>query len=56
VSVLPIADALVEARARLGAGLMVMGAYTKSAFSELIWGSVTRELVEKTRVPLLLQH
>jgi nucleotide-binding universal stress UspA family protein len=56
VSVLPIADALIEARGKLGAGLMVMGAYTKSGLSELIWGSVTRELVEKTAVPLFLQH
>jgi nucleotide-binding universal stress UspA family protein len=56
VSVLPIADALIETRAKLGAGLMVMGAYTKSTLSEFVWGSVTRELVEKTLVPLLLQH
>jgi nucleotide-binding universal stress UspA family protein len=34
----------------------VMGAYTKSGLSELIWGSVTRELVERTAVPLFLQH
>jgi nucleotide-binding universal stress UspA family protein len=56
VSVLPIADALLETRARLGAELLVMGAYTTSRLSELIWGSVTRELVEKTAVPLYLHH
>jgi nucleotide-binding universal stress UspA family protein len=56
VSVLPIADALIEARAKLDASFMVMGAYTKSVLSEFIWGSITRELVEKTAVPLFLHH
>ena len=56
VSVLPIADALLQVRERLGARMMVLGAYTRSRLSELIWGSVTRALVEKTPVPLYLHH
>jgi nucleotide-binding universal stress UspA family protein len=56
VSVLPIADALLEARAKLGASMIVMGAYAHSKIAQLLWGSVTRELVEKTPVPLYLNH
>jgi nucleotide-binding universal stress UspA family protein len=56
VSVLPIADALLQLRERLGAGLIVMGAYTRSRLSEMIWGSVTRALIAGTPVPLYLHH
>ena len=56
VSPLPIVDALLDLRRTLGAGLMVMGAYTSLRLKTLIWGSVTRELIEKTEVPLYLQH
>ena len=56
VSTLSIAQALLDRRARLSAGMIVLGAYTHSRFSQLLWGSVTRELVEKTEVPLFLQH
>jgi nucleotide-binding universal stress UspA family protein len=56
VSALPIADAILETRAKLGAGMLVMGAYTRSRLSEMIWGSVTRTLVEKCPVPIFLHH
>jgi nucleotide-binding universal stress UspA family protein len=56
VSALPIADAILELRRKLGAGLLVTGAYTRSRLSEMIWGSVTRGLIEKTPVPLFLHH
>jgi nucleotide-binding universal stress UspA family protein len=56
VSVLPIADALLETRARLNSELLVMGAYNASRFSTLIWGSVTRALIERSTVPLYLHH
>jgi nucleotide-binding universal stress UspA family protein len=56
VSVLPVADAILDLRKKLGAGLLVTGAYTRSRLSELIWGSVTRTLIEKTPVPLFLHH
>jgi nucleotide-binding universal stress UspA family protein len=56
VSALPVADAILDLRRKLGAGLLVTGAYTRSRLSELIWGSVTRNLIEKTPVPLFLHH
>jgi nucleotide-binding universal stress UspA family protein len=56
VSALPIVEALLELRAKLGAGMMVMGAYTSIRLKTMIWGSVTRELIEKTEVPLFLHH
>jgi nucleotide-binding universal stress UspA family protein len=56
VSPLSIEDALLELRAQLGAGLMVMGAYASLRLKALIWGSVTRALIEKTQVPLYLHH
>jgi len=56
VSALPIAEAILELRAKLRAGMLVTGAYTRSRLSELIWGSVTHTLLEKTPVPLFLHH
>jgi nucleotide-binding universal stress UspA family protein len=56
VSTLPIAEAILQLRERLGAGLIVMGAYTRSRLSELIWGSVTGALIAGTPVPLYLHH
>jgi nucleotide-binding universal stress UspA family protein len=56
VSTLSIADTLLERRSRISAGLMVLGAYAHSRVTQLLWGSVTRDLVEKTEVPLYLHH
>ncbi len=57
VSALPIAAAILEARRKVGAGLLVTGAYTRrSKLSELLWGSVTQSLLEETPVPLFLHH
>jgi nucleotide-binding universal stress UspA family protein len=56
VSPLPIADAILELRRNLGATMLVMGAYASLRIKALIWGSVTRELIEKTEVPLYLHH
>jgi nucleotide-binding universal stress UspA family protein len=56
VSTLPIAEALLEARARVGARLLAMGAYTRSRLTEVLWGSVTRVLTQRTPVPLFLHH
>jgi nucleotide-binding universal stress UspA family protein len=39
-----------------GAGLMVTGAYGHSRYREWMLGGVTRELLERSRVPLLLAH
>jgi nucleotide-binding universal stress UspA family protein len=56
VSTLSIAGALVDLQRKLEADWMVMGAYARSRLADLIWGSVTRELIEQTRVPLFLQR
>lgn len=56
VSTLPIVDALLERRAKLDAGLVVLGAYTRSRMSRLLWGSVTHEMLAKAQVPLYLHY
>ena len=40
----------------LGAGLMVAGAYGHNRFREWVLGGVTRELLERAPVPLLIAH
>jgi len=56
VSELSNIDALFKLARGLGAGLMVMGAFTRGRLRELFSGSVTRGLVEQTEIPLYLQH
>jgi nucleotide-binding universal stress UspA family protein len=56
VSPLGTADALLELRAKLDAGWLVMGAFARARIFELISGSVTRALVEQMQVPTYLCH
>jgi nucleotide-binding universal stress UspA family protein len=56
VSVLPIADALLEVATQVGAGFIAMGAFAHSRLRNLFRGSVTQQLVEKTTIPLFLSH
>jgi nucleotide-binding universal stress UspA family protein len=56
VSTHSIAEALLAERAHLGARMLAMGAYARSRLVELVWGSITQELLEKTTVPLYLHH
>jgi nucleotide-binding universal stress UspA family protein len=57
VSVLSNVDALFELAAKLGAGLMVMGAFAHRRLRDMFFsGSVTHGLVEKSTIPLYLQH
>jgi nucleotide-binding universal stress UspA family protein len=56
VSALSIAEAILAQARKLGAALVVSGAYAHSRLSHLIWGSVTHELLEKTTVPLFLHQ
>jgi nucleotide-binding universal stress UspA family protein len=56
VSTQSIGEALLERRASTNAGLFVLGAYTQSRVSQLLWGSVTRTLIDKADVPLYLHH
>jgi len=56
VSALSIAEAILAEARKLGAAMVVSGAYAHSRLSHLIWGSVTHELLEKTTVPLFLHQ
>jgi nucleotide-binding universal stress UspA family protein len=56
VSVLPLADALIETAAKIQADLIVMGAFAHSRFRSFFRGSVTQQLIEKTTIPLFLSH
>jgi nucleotide-binding universal stress UspA family protein len=56
VSTLSNIEALFKLADDLKAGLVVMGTFTRSRLRELFSGSVTRGLIEKTKIPLYLQH
>jgi len=56
VSALPDSDALVEFGTKLGAGLVVMGAFARSRIKEMFSGSLTRSLVANSPTPIYLQH
>jgi nucleotide-binding universal stress UspA family protein len=56
VSAVPSVDALFAFANEIGAGLMVMGAFAHSRLAHLFHRSVTRGLVERTTIPLYLQH
>ncbi len=48
---------LVAAKVReLGAGLLVMGAYSHTRAREFVFGGMTRYMLESAQVPLLLAH
>lgn len=49
------ADLLTNAK-REGAGLLVMGAYTQSRLRQLIYGSVTKHVLTRTILPVLMAH
>jgi nucleotide-binding universal stress UspA family protein len=56
VSLLTNVEVITRLAREIDAGLIVMGAFTRSRLRELFSGSVTRGLVETTDVPLYLQH
>ena len=56
VSALSNVEALFGFAGEIGAGLVVMGAFAHSRLAHLFHGSVTRGLVERTTIPLYLQH
>jgi nucleotide-binding universal stress UspA family protein len=56
VSVLTTTEALLDQREKLDCGLIVQGAYAHSRFARLLWGSVTKEMLEKTVVPMFLHY
>jgi nucleotide-binding universal stress UspA family protein len=56
VSALSNVEALFAFAREIHAGLVVMGAFAHSRLAHLFHGSVTRGLVERTEIPLYLQH
>jgi nucleotide-binding universal stress UspA family protein len=51
-----VADAIIEQNEELGTGMIVAGAFGHNRLREMLLGSVTRELLKKSPVPLLLAH
>ncbi|MBM3564721.1 MAG: universal stress protein [Alphaproteobacteria bacterium] len=49
-------EVLFKDIARIGADLVVMGAYTRNRFRQMILGGVTRYALESAQVPLLMAH
>ncbi len=47
---------LLAGTKREGAGLLVMGAYTQSRLRQLIYGSVTKHVLTRTTLPVLMAH
>ncbi|MCB5425883.1 universal stress protein [Altererythrobacter sp. CC-YST694] len=52
----PITDSVLEAADMRKAGMLVMGAYGHSRLRENILGGVTRGMLQKAKLPLLLAH
>ncbi len=50
------ARAILGAADGLGAGLIVMGAYSRTRLSEVILGGVTRRVLLRSPVPVLMAH
>ncbi len=54
--ILAVSDIVLTQVAALGADLLVMGAYGHSRLREMILGGVTREILRKMSVPILMAH
>ncbi len=48
--------AILEEAGRLGADILVMGAYGHGALRELVFGGATREVLKSAEIPVLLAH
>ncbi|MCA3266502.1 MAG: universal stress protein, partial [Azospirillum sp.] len=46
---------LAEAR-NAGCGLLIMGAYTHSRLRQLVFGGVTRHVLQNADLPVLMAH
>ncbi len=51
-----VAKVLLKTVEAQKAGLLVMGAYEHSKFSEDLWGGVTNSVLAKAKVPVLMSH
>jgi nucleotide-binding universal stress UspA family protein len=52
----PVADTIIDQAEELGSGMIVAGAFGHNRLREMLLGSVTRDLLKKSPVPLLLAH
>ncbi|MEX0431570.1 universal stress protein [Spiribacter insolitus] len=55
-SEIPVADALLSAAADSDADLLVMGAYGRSRFREMVLGGTTRRILGEMTLPVLMAH
>ena len=53
---LSTSDIILNTCAERDAGLLVMGAYEHSRFAEMILGGVTRDVVARSHIPVLMSH
>ena len=51
-----VAEAILASATEAGCDLIAIGAYSHARTAELIFGGVTRELLARTSVPILLSH
>jgi nucleotide-binding universal stress UspA family protein len=51
-----VADAILSVAGETRAGYLVMGAYGHSRLAELLLGGVTRAMLDKAEIPLVLAH
>lgn len=49
-------DIILNKCAESDAGLLVMGAYEHSRFAEMLLGGVTRDVVARSHIPILMSH
>jgi nucleotide-binding universal stress UspA family protein len=52
----PVGVALLEAAGQVGAGMLVMGAYSQGRVRRMIAGGVTRAVMERTGLPVFMAH
>jgi nucleotide-binding universal stress UspA family protein len=56
ITEIPVADALLSAAADSDADLLVMGAYGRSRFREMVLGGTTRRILGEMTLPVLMAH
>jgi nucleotide-binding universal stress UspA family protein len=52
----PFGQTLLDTARRLGADLLIMGAYAHSTLRELVLGGVTRHVLAHADLPVLMRH
>jgi nucleotide-binding universal stress UspA family protein len=51
-----VGDTILARAGRLGADLLVMGAYGRPRFAELVLGGATRAILRRAAMPVLMSH